>query len=417
MTALGLQPLVLARLLAGRGAFRLSTQAMAVLLAVVWGAERYGGYANALGVCAWLVFVPTAAEKAALKIVPRTRLLRAELARLALRVAGVPAVALLACLVVVALVAPGSPAELYAATAVWSVGTGLLMAVSGLHRLRGRPGLDAASFGAATAVVVVVTALTWAAGLSPATHALLLVAGLFPVVVTAVAALPGDWRRGRARRALLPAFGRSTALLGVTEVIDAVAVSAMFLLLAATGRTTDSGPFYLALLASGMVCSFALYAFKLGQPATSARLRGPGAAAGRARADRLLRGAELVGGAAVVLAGLALLSPAAREAAGGLPVLCALVAFETAMCVVVLYAAFLLENTTGAVLTRTAAAAVFRLAVVLVAGAALVPAFGAAGGVGALVLSFTAQAALLRRLVRRHRPVPTPDPAPRLSAR
>ena len=56
-----LRPLMILRLLAGRGVFRVGVQLMAVALLAIWGTATYGEYATP-GVRAWLVFLPTAAE-------------------------------------------------------------------------------------------------------------------------------------------------------------------------------------------------------------------------------------------------------------------------------------------------------------------------------------------------------------------
>ncbi|TLW93930.1 hypothetical protein FFT09_06900 [Saccharomonospora piscinae] len=426
-----LRPVMLVRLLAGRGAFRITVQLMAVALLAAWGTATYGDFANAWGACTWLVFVPTAAEKAALKILPRTRLTTAELAALALRIAAAPVVVLAALLVVTVLLAPASTAALYLASATWAGCTGLLMTVSGLHRLRGRPALDATAFLVAATVVAVVTATTWLADWSPHTHLLVLVAAVTVVLISTLVALPGRWVRSRpSRRRLRHAFVRSTVLLGLTELLDAVTMSAIFLVLALTGRMVDSGPFHLALLASSLLCSFALYHLKLTQPATSLSLRGTGGAAGRARAARLLRGAERAGIAFGLALALALLVPATRAAlasGGDVPpelsgyvVLTVLVVVEIAMAIALIYAGYLVENTDSRVLSLTAGAAAVRLAATVVCAFALTPSLGAAGGFCAIVLGLGAEAAVLRRLLRRahpgdrpHRNVPSPVQAPK----
>ncbi len=411
-----LRPMVMARLLAGRGAFRIGVQLMAVALLAVWGSAQYGEFANAWGTCSWLVFVPTAAEKAALKILPRTRLTTAPLAGLALRIAAAPVVALAVALVVAVVVAPSSQATLYLAAATWAACTGLLMTVSGLHRLRGRPALDAAAFTVAAAGVAAVTATTWLFDLSPQGHLLVLVGGIAVVIVCSLATLPRHWVRPprHARPRLTRAFGRSTVLLGVTELLDAVTVSLIFVVLALSGRVVDSGPFHLALLGSSMVCSFALYHLKLTQPATSMSLRGTAGAAGRARALRLLRAAELAGLAFVVVLGAALLVPATRTtvlAAADLPltasgyvVLVLAVGVEIVLAITLIYAGYLVENTDSRVLSLTAGAAALRLVATVGCAFALAPELGAVGGFCAIVLGLAAEAAVLRRLLRRSRP-------------
>ena len=292
-----LRPLMTLRLLAGRGVYRLGAQLMAVALLAIWGSATYGEYANAGGACTWLVFLPTAAEKAALKILPRTRLTTTSLAGLALRIAAAPVALLAVALVLALVIAPSSVLTLYLAAATWSACTGLLMTLSGLHRLRGRPALDATAFTILAAVVAAVTTTTWLSGWSPHTHLLALVGAIAVLIGCSLSALPGEWLRAPrpARRQLTRAFTRSTVLLGITELLDAITISALFLVFAFSGRIVDSGPFHLALLAASVLCSLALYQLKLRQPSTSVSLRGVGGATGRARAERLLRAAEFTG--------------------------------------------------------------------------------------------------------------------------
>ena len=401
------------RLLAGRSAFRAAGQLMTVVLALAWGAGTYGEFANALGVCTWLVFLPTAAEKAALKLLPRSGVLAPDVARLAVRTAAVPSAVpgafLLAAVAATAATGwPGATVELYLASATWFVATGALMTLSGLHRLQGRPGLDARAFGIAAAVIAMVTTVTALAHLRPERHLLLLVAGVAPVVAASLLALPPAWRRGRARRRLLPVFGRSMVLLGLSELVDAVALAVLYVLLAASGRIGESGPLYLTMLPFGVLCSFVLYLLRLRQPATSWRLRGTGAAAGRAQALRLLRRVERVGGPVALGVGAAAVAIVTVTVTGtGLgttrlfAVLAVLGLLETSCYLAVLYASYLLENTTGAVLVRTGNSALVRLAVAVVAGVLLVPRAGAAGAYLALVVSLVVHAGLLRRLVLR----------------
>lgn len=408
-----LRPLMILRLLAGRGVFRVGVQLMAVALLAIWGTATYGEYANAWGTCAWLVFLPTAAEKAALKILPRTRLTTVVLAGLTLRIAATPVVVLAVALVFAVVVAPSSTATLYLASGTWSACTGLLMTLSGLHRLRGRPALDAAAFTVVAVAVAVVTTMTWLSGWSPHTHLLILVGAIAVVIGCSLSALPNEWLRAPKpdRPRLTRAFGRSTVLLGITELLDALTLSALFLVFALSGRMVDSGPFHLALLAAGVLCSLALYQLKLRQPSTSVSLRGVGGATGRARAERLLRAAEFTGAGFAVALVAALLVPATRQAlltgadipmtASGYVVLVVLAVVEIAMSILLIYAGYLVENTDSQVLSSTAAAAVIRLAATVACALVLAPPLGAVGGFCALTLGLAAEAVTLRRLLRR----------------
>ncbi|WP_277681772.1 hypothetical protein [Saccharomonospora azurea] len=417
-----LRPLMMLRLLAGRGVFRLGTQAMAVALLTAWGTATYGDYANAWGTCSWLLFLPTAAEKAALKILPRTRLTTAAVAGLTLRIAAAPVVVLAAALVTALVVLPASSlVTLYLLAGMWSASTGLLMTVAGLHRLRGRPALDATAFTVVAASVAATTTLTLVVGLSPTTHLLVLVSAVAVVIAGSLAVLPTEWLRAPLprRRRLTHAFARSTVLLGVTELLDAITMSSLFIVFAVSGRIVDSGPFHLMLLAAGVLCSIALYQLKLKQPVTSMSLRGTQGATGRRRAARLLRTTELAGIAFGLVLGAALLVPATRHAvlagaevppsAVGYAVLAVLVVVEIAASLALIYGGYLVENTDSRVLSLTASAAALRLVATVACACALVPSLGAVGGFSALVLGLTAEAAALRRLLRRAHPDTPPE--------
>lgn len=400
------RPAVVLRLLAGRGAFRLSVQLMGLVLITAWGARDYGRFANALGLVGWLNFVPAAAEKSALKSLPRLRVTRDAVAALAVRLAAVPVLVVLAAMAVALVVAPHSAAAFYLTAAAWTISGGLLMTVSGLHRLREKSTLDALAFTTGAVVVGVVTGLTWVVRWPPETHLALLLGGLLLILGTSVALLPKPWLRASLPgHRLLPAFGRSTVLLGLTEVLDVFATSVVFGVLALSGRTTDSGPFYLALLVSSAFCSLLFYQLRLHQPAASRRLRGTGAAAGRARAARLLRFVERAGIAFLALLGAGLAVPATRAlltAEDAYVVLGVLVLGETVLYAIGIYAGFLVENTNSKVLKLTSATAVVSLATTTVGSVLLVPGLGPVGGFAALVLALSAKAAVLRRLLRRY---------------
>jgi hypothetical protein len=307
--------------------------------------------------------------------------------------------------------APESAATTYLAAAAWMCATGLLTTVSGLHRLRGRPALDTLAFGATAGVVLVATAVTWLIGWAPQFHLLLLVAGTVAVTGCALTALPRDWLRpgtGRGHR-LLPRFGRTTALLGASDVLDTLGSAVVYLALAASGQITDSGPLYLAMLVSTTAGQFAFYLLRVAQPATSARLRGTGGAAGRMRALDLLSRAQRAGvGFAAVFAVLAIV-PATREVLLGdgpslWVVLGVLVSVEIGLYLTVLYAGYLLENTDDRTLVVTSSSALAGLLATGALAVALVPVLGAAGGLVVLSLAFTAKAVAMRRMLLRARP-------------
>ncbi|GGT01184.1 hypothetical protein ACFFV7_30960 [Nonomuraea spiralis] len=422
------RPAAMVRLLAGRGAFRAGTQVAAAAPATVWDGPAFGHYAAALGLCAWLLLVADAPEKAALKTLARVSRIGPAVARLTLVMAAAPVLVLLAVLVPVAVTAPLSAATLYLAAGAWSACTGLLMAVSGLHRVRGRPALDSTAFGASGGVVLAVTAATLWIGWPPQAHLLLVLAGMVAVTCAALAALPRDWLRpppspaavggagggGGAvgggvgggvggeggRRRLLRPMVRATWLLGVADLCDTLCFAVVYLVLAVSGRTDQSGVLYLALLPAVAVCQLAIYLLRVAQPATSRRLRGPGGRAGRARAVRLLRRAERAG--AAVAAVLACAAPLAwTRADDGVPVavLGALVGVVLVLFLTVMYAAYLVENTNNDVLAVTSAGAFAGLVATVLLGVAVVPWLGAAGGVAALALAVPVKAHVMRRML------------------
>lgn len=402
------------RLLLGRGSFRVSVQLMQVVLALVWGTVAYGPFANALGACAWLVFLPNAAEKSALKLAPRVRATRATVAALAVRFAAAPVLVFAAALIATALVAPESALLPYLAAACWHTCSGMLMTVSGLHRLRGKATLDAWAFTAGAVLVVGVTLSTWLAGWSPHTVLLALPAGLALVAVTAVGLLPRDWRRPEPlrRRRFALAYGRATWLLGVPELLDALTVAVVFFVLAAVGRVADSGPFYLTMLAAGAFCSIVRYQLRIHQPGVSLRQRGSSAVAARSTAMGILRGVVMGGAAFAVLFGAALLIPVLRAALladTGIAMwaaLAALAVIEAAAAIAVMYGIFLIENTGGLLLGVSFRGALCRLLATTVCALCLVPPLGAAGGFAAVVLALAAEAAALHHMVRRRHSEP-----------
>ncbi|MEV4392683.1 hypothetical protein [Nonomuraea sp. NPDC049607] len=398
------RPVAVLRLLAGRGAFRAGTQVAAAAPATVWDGSTFGHFAAALGLCGWLLLVADAPEKAALKTLARVRRIGPAVSRPAVAMAAAPVAVLLAVLVPVAVTAPLSVATLYLAAGAWSACTGLLMAVSGLHRVRGRPVLDTMAFGASGGVVLAVTAATLWIGWPPQTHLLLVLAGTVAVTCAALAALPRDWLpllgTGAARgRRLLRPLARATWLLGVADLCDALCFAAVYLVLGVSGRSGQSGVLYLALLPAVAVCQLAIYLLRVAQPATSRRLRGPAGRAGRARAVRLLGRVERAG-AAVAVACAVLLGWALPDGRATSPgVMGGLVLVVLALFLTVMYAAYLVENTNNDVLAVTSAGAFAGLVATGSLAAVVVPWAGAAGGVVALALGVPVKAHVMRRML------------------
>lgn len=394
------------RLVVGRGTFRVGSQFAAATLVTVWDGPTFSQYAGALGLAAWLTLISDAPERAALKVVPRTRRLAPAVARLALRMAVGPPLLLVVVLVPVAVAAPRSPATTYLAAGAGAACLGLLMCVAGLHRLRGAPVLDTVAFGTAGLLVVAVTAATLVIGWAPQVHLLLLLGATVAVTVAAIAALPRDWLRpprDAPRRRLVRPFARLTGLLGLTEMLDALSLPVVYLVLTLSARSDEAGALYLALLPAVALTQLALYLLRVAQPSTSYALRSTAGRAGLARARRLLRhGARFGLGFAALLGLLAALPPVRDRIAGErvpAPAFVVVVVVLLSLVLTVTYAGYLVENTSNDVLTATVSAAGAGLVTAALLAIVLVPWLGAFGGIVALCLAVPVKAVTMGRLL------------------
>lgn len=402
---------LLLALLAGRGAFRATFQLAPLALAVPWGAARFADYAGAVGMSAWTVFVASSGEKAALKLVPRTRRLGGTVARVVLRVAAVPVALAVAAFAAAAVVGRG---QVIAAALLWCAALGLLQLAVGLHRVRGHPRADVVTFAAMTGVVVALSAVTFQLAWPPLRQLTLLAVAALTASGVLLWRLPAGWSlagpaaisMGQDRRRRVTALVlRTSALLGLPELLGSLCLAVCYLALGLAGHGAGSGPFYVAVTASGFCSAALMYLLRLRQPATSLRLRGTAGRAGRAKARRVLRLAVLL--CLPVLPLLLLLDP-------GPLLLALLTCLETPLFALVTYAVYLVENTDGRSPRLTASAAGVGLLVVAAAAAVLVPPATSSGAMAALVLSLGATALSLdaglggrwRRPARTRPPVP-----------
>jgi hypothetical protein len=382
---------VLLLLITGRGASRITSQVAPLMLLPVWGSTTFAHYANAVGVCSWMVYLSAGAEKAALKLIPRSRKLTGELVRLVL---GISALPLMVGLVSMAFVPSGSAVRLYLAAGSWSIANGLLMVVAGLHRLRGRPHHDAAIFVSLSVAILGITGLAWWLDLSPLQVLLALALVATGLAIGYVLALPPHWLLDRAGRRPTRIVVRSVWLLGVADLLGGLSGAVCYAALALAGRTRESSSLYVAMLVCTGFGALVGYLLRVAQPRMSLRLRGSGSAAGRVRAVGFLR-AGIIGG--VVLA--AALPAAFVLDVPAVPLLVAIVLFEIPIYAAVTYAAYLMENTDGRALALTSSSAAAGLVVCVALAVVLVPPFGAAGALAALALSYAARAAVLRQAV------------------
>jgi hypothetical protein len=391
-------------LIAGRAAYRIAFQAASLALLAAWGTEVFGTYAAALGVSTWLVFIGTAAEKAVLKTLPRSRLLVPAVVRICLVIAGAPTVVGLAVLGVAAAVEPGSRLVLYSLAAVWCTSSGLLFVVAALHRLAGRPERDRAAFLVLAVVIGLSLAVTWGFDLTPAGQLAMIDAAALALVVVLGVSLPGEWLAKPAhghRRAIRRSLLRSTWLLGVYELAAAFSASLLYAVLAMDGQTKQTGLLYVALLVSGTLGNLLMYLLRIAQPGISLRLRGTGAVGGRDFARRLL----VVSGsggialplvlAAYRLAGIGRARPSEIE-------LATVTAIEIVLYTLLTYATFLVENTDASALRITAGSAAAGLAITALLSSVLIPAFGVSGAMATLGIATAIQAAIMRIALRRH---------------
>ena len=380
-------------LIGARGVFRLTVQAGPLALLPVWGAGTFAQYANAVGVCTWLIYVSAGAEKAALKLLPRSRRLTGDVVRWVLAVAAVP---VLPVLVALAVAGPGRP-RLYLAAGLWSLANGLLILLAALHRLAGRPVRDAVIFGTMAAATVTMIGLTWLLDLSPVQLLLALAAVALGLTGLFVVALPRPWLRERSGRRSRRIVLRSLWLLGLADMLGSLCGTVAYAALGLSGQTADSDGLYIAMLFCVGFGALLTLLLRLAQPRTSVRLRGTGAIGGRRTAVRLLRAGALGGVVSAAALGLGV-------AAGLSPVaLLALVAVcEIPVYAAVTYGANLVENTDGQALSLTSGSSAAGLAVCVLAAAVLVPPLGAAGALAAVLLSYAAKSAALWRFLVTH---------------
>lgn len=367
----------MALLLAGRGALRAATYLAPLPLLVTFGSERFSAYAGAVGVSSWAMFISFSAEKTALKIVPRMPRISPGILRLVMLLSGIP-VGL--ALVAIVLTWNDPTMLLIAAAFLWSTALGLLQISAALHRLRAAPLHDAAGYLTLAAAVLVITALSYRFAWSPLQQLLSVAAAALIVALGSVARLPRSALRWHSR-AIAKSVLRNCLLLGAPDLLGSAGVGVCYLVLALAGLQRESGPFFLAALASTACSALMIYLLRLGQPATSAGFRGSSAAVGRCRAQRHAGTAIALSGSAVG----ALLTLAALGPSSAVLLIIATVA-EIATFAVVTYAAYLLENTDERAPLITARAAAAGFAATGLAAIALIPMLGATGAMTALIV-------------------------------
>lgn len=408
------------RIIAGRGTSRACLQLSMLVLLPVWGAAEFGPYVAATGTFSWLVFAVIGVEKAALTLLPRTRVLTAHFTRMLLLRAAAPlAGTLLAALV---LLPVGGALALYSAAAAFAAAQGLLTTLASVHRLAGHPERDSAAFVGSAVWVAAMATLAVVGVLSPYGYLLALVAGLTldcAILALLVPALRGRPARTRSGRSLGRVVNRRVVLLGLSDVADNAGVSVLYVVLAASSPPADAALVYVMLIVSSVLGSLGMLVLRLLQPTTSLKLRGAGGADGRRRARRITGWSTAVSGSVVLVATIGAVyayttGGTARLASIGSDrvALGITLAVEMTVFCAIMYAVYLLENTNGAVLSLTSSSAVAGLVTTAVAAVLAIPVLHAVGAILALVVGLATKGIVLTVRLRRELPTAPITAAP-----
>ncbi|MEV4224048.1 hypothetical protein [Nonomuraea sp. NPDC049725] len=364
----------LVTLLAGRAAFRVMLYGSAALLALAWSRAEFDAYGAVMGAAGWLcMVVQSGGEKAALKLIPRARRTRDDLAgMLRVLVAYVPLPPLAAALAALAL-APGEPVTLYLLGVAYYVALGCGMLGVALHRALGRYTRDTVHFAVLGLGMGAMAALAFLAGVGPAGY----LAGLLALVTALnLSLLPGLPRASRPRPGLRRVLTGTVLLMGAADVMNNAMIGVLFVELALSPYAAHSGELYLVTLGWGFALSILYTVQRIYQPQLSLRVAGGGAAGARVLGRRMAGLAALGAALWLTAAGFAL-----AAGAHGPVALAALALTLLPMQALASGATFVVEHTD---LRANARAVVVALVAVAALGAVAVPLTGAAGAVYAL---------------------------------
>jgi hypothetical protein len=399
---------LLLTLVAGRSIFRIVLFGANLALLAAWTRADFDKYAAASAGLAWMVALAQAGpEKAALKLIPRTRHIRdALVAGLVWGIRLVPALAGVAAAVALAVDRHGT-ATLYLVMAAESAAVGCNVAAVGVLRALGRTGYDPRNFAVLSTGWIVITAAALAVGMDPVAYValqFLLTVGVTELTLFRVGA-PIRNLTGRPR--VLRILAGTVALMGVQDVVACVAVSWVFFVLPLTGHADQSGELYVAVAGWAIVLAFFTYLLRVFQPRVSLRLAGGGAQDGRKWGRVLGWWALGINGAWLASMALTIRAPGLASPPAGRPTVATLVALLASHTPVMLLTGlglYLLENSDGGSLRHAARAGAANLAVVAVVAVAVVPHYGAVGAVWAFAAGEMAPAAMLIRRAAPGRP-------------
>lgn len=383
-------------LLGGRATFRLLLYGSAGVLVAAWSGDDFNRYSAAMGATGWLcMVVQSGPEKAALRLIPRARRTREQLAgmlRAILAYVPIPfAMAAAAGLVL----APDSMATIYLLGTAYYISLGCGMLGVAVHRALGHYTPDTVHFSLLGLGMLAVAGLAFAVPIRPAGYlaGLLVLSTVLNLVL--LRGLPRTaWPPHRALRRVLAG---TVVLMGTADVMSNAMVGALFVELALTSHAGQSGDLYVLILGWGFTVSVIYTLQRIYQPRLSLRLASGGAAEARALGRRIARLSVWMSAGWLVLAGVALLGGLAGSrsllALGGLLLSLLPVYLLTS------FGIFMLENTDEAGLRNSAKAAVAALVAVIALGAVVIPLAGAAGAVYALGANGFVLGLVLRRVI------------------
>ena len=387
---------MLAALVAGRGLYRVSVLAAAMLLIGAWGSQAFSPYAAAMGTYAFVLpVIASGIEKSALTLLPRAS-------------AGQPALIGSFLAVAAGLCALFSAGLLGAGAAGASIGSigfavgglAVLLAVNqmlvGLHRALGRPLRDLANFVALSVATVAATLPALIAGSGVLDYVVTLAACVTALNVALLAAL-GRW--SRPCRADLVRTARTVTLMGVADVAGGVTTAALFVILAASAVAEQTTSFYVTMTVAALVFGIVEYVLRVVQPQVSLALARDAANA-RRRVRRL--GTAIVAGGlsyvALVVGSAIAVADVTPPPSGSWPwapavtllVLCLPVFFATAIL------NYVLENLDARSLRLTATGSAAGVVGAVGAGLLTIPRWGAFGAVAALTMGEIVHAAAVQ---------------------
>ncbi|MEO5877061.1 MAG: hypothetical protein ABIS86_17900 [Streptosporangiaceae bacterium] len=394
-------PRLLVPLMAVRILFVLVQYVCSLVVLGAWPDPAAAACATAIGATSWLLVVTRSGpEKTALRLIPRARLLRADLVTFMRPLIFLVPLPLLAATAVGWLVAPDTDWVLFLAGAAYYTALGCNLLGIAVHRALGRPGRDVADYVVLTAAPVLFASLVWWAGLTPLGY----LTGLAVFATLLDLALLRGLGRGRAehpgvRRSLRRLLVGNIVLMGTTEVVTNAGTSLLYVELWAAGQGGQSADLYRAGQGWAMVIAFAYFLQRLFQPRLAVRLAGTGAAGGLIRSRAIARLSVWL--SAAWLAGAAVLIGAGLLPDHLLLSLVLLISSRAPIFLLMSYCGYLLETAGG--LRASARGATLGMASVAVTGLAVVPWLGATGAIYALGMKELVNGLIIMRATTSHR--------------